>query len=267
MAPAVIIAAYRLLIASLILGPVSFGRNREIFTKIGRKDWILCLMTGLILAIHFMTWVLSVKYTSVASAVVLVSMHPIFVAIGARAIYKNSIDSRAVLSMIIAFTGIGVMGIEGLAGIKTALLGDALALMAAMAFAAYLLAGQGLRRRMPAIPYAFLVYTAAGLVLLGTAAVMNVKLYPYPQRDLMVFVALAIIPTIVGHTSVNWALGHVRAMAVSMISLSEPVAAIIIASLLLREFPSMTECIGAAITLLGTLTFLLHAPDRRRLKV
>ncbi|HHY99356.1 MAG TPA: hypothetical protein GX509_11530, partial [Firmicutes bacterium] len=64
MAPAVIIAAYRLLIASLILGPVSFGRNREIFTKIGRKDWILCLMTGLILAIHFMTWVLSVKYTS-----------------------------------------------------------------------------------------------------------------------------------------------------------------------------------------------------------
>lgn len=255
-APAVIIGAYRLAFATLLTAPfVAIGCRREL-CGIGRRDLGLCILTGLVLAFHFLTWIASLKYTTVASAIVLSSMHPFFVAFGARLIYRERIDTRAVVSTLVAFLGVGIMVVPKLGPSGTGLWGNALALMAGAAFAGYLLIGQRLRQRMSATSYVFAIYgvSSAALFLFGWG--MGVKLWPYPSRELLIFLALALFPTIMGHTTFNWALGHVRAMAVSVVNLMEPAFAVVIAFFLIGEVPTVFEFIGGVVTLAGTAMYL-----------
>src|SRR5256885_1427183 len=75
-APAVAIAFWRLV---LVL-PVTFGvatRERQP-TRAVREAFPLMLLSGLLLATHFWTWIASLKFTSVASSVLLVSLKPVF---------------------------------------------------------------------------------------------------------------------------------------------------------------------------------------------
>jgi len=80
-APSIVIAAYRLTIASLILAPLALTRYRSELGGLRRSQWVLVLLSGTFLAVHFASWITSLEYTSVASSVVLVSTTPLWVAL------------------------------------------------------------------------------------------------------------------------------------------------------------------------------------------
>ena len=152
---------------------------------------------------------------------------------------------------MIAFAGATIIAI-GDAGVGEAnLYGDFLALVGAVMLGLYILAGRKLRQSLDLISYVTPVYAASAVVLILGSVVTGTRLAPFPPREYFLFIALAVVPMIFGHTVYNWALRYVEAPVVSISLLGEPVGATILAFLFLNEAPSTLALIGGGITLAG----------------
>ncbi len=111
-APSLVIAALRLTVASLILAPLALTRHRDELRKLTRADWLLGLLSGLFLAVHFATWISSLEYTSVASSVVLVSTGPLWVALLSPIFLKEPLTRSVLGGMLLALLGGAIIGLS-----------------------------------------------------------------------------------------------------------------------------------------------------------
>jgi len=163
-APVLIIATYRLMLASLILSPFAF--YKELWKGWGRDAVGWFLLSGLLLSLHFAFWIASLKYTSVASSVVLVTTHPIFVGIGGLLFLKERLGLNLILGIALSVLGSGLIGYGDMSLSREALMGDGLALLGAMVASGYLLVGRKMRKEQDLFSYIFPVYSTAGLILI-----------------------------------------------------------------------------------------------------
>jgi len=248
--PPLVIAAYRLLFATLMLTPlyIAEGGHRRLMA-LGSRRLLTLIAVGFILAVHFAAWITSLSYTTVASSVIFVHMDPIIVALLSHLILDERLTARRIMGVLIAFSGAITIGWGDLR--LGNLYGDLLSLLGAVALALYIIAGRSLRRHLTLLEYVTPIYaTSAALLLLG-CLLTGVPLYPYPIREYLLFLSIAFIPMILGHTLFNWALRYVEAPVVSVSLLGEPIGASALALLILGEFPPLTTIIGGAVTLLG----------------
>jgi drug/metabolite transporter (DMT)-like permease len=165
-APALTIAANRMLVAvALLLLPTLVYARREL-SRLGRRELGLTSLAGLGLAGHFGLWTVSLDYTSVASSVVFVSTHPIFVALAEWAWLGQRPSRLAWTGICLALAGSLLIGWSDLQLGDQALYGDILAIGGALALVGYLIIGRRLRRDLSFLSYSLLVFTPCWLVLL-----------------------------------------------------------------------------------------------------
>jgi len=257
-APAVTLAFYRMFLAAALLWPAAMAAQGSRGFWL-REHGLAMAASGVFLAAHFYTWNLSLRYTSVASSVVLVDMHPLFVLAADVFLFRENISRRHVAGVFLAVLGSMVVGAGDFALGGRAFWGDLLAVAGALFVSVYLLIGRRVRQVVPALPYAVVVYGTAALVLAAASLAEHVPLWPYSTRDVLVFLGLAVIPTIFGHTIFNWALAVVPASLVSVTILGEPVGATILAAVLLHEWPGASQLAGGALILYGLIT-AMHQP-------
>lgn len=265
-APSLLIAAYRLAIAALILAPLAYLRYRKELSSLNQQDLILALLSGLFLAIHFATWISSLAYTTVASSVVLVSTSPLWVALLSPFTIRERISRPVLIGMGMALIGGIIVGLSDSCQLASghlvcpsfsefirgqAFLGDLLALTGGLMAAAYLLIGRRLRGSVPLVPYIFVVYGMAAVVMI--LVVLGAKQNPvgYPPVAYLWFLLLALVPQLLGHSSFNWALRYLTAAYVSISLLGEPIGSTILAYFLLHETPTVFKLIGAILILAG----------------
>lgn len=253
-APPLIIATYRLLFTFLALAPFALAQPR-LLRSLDRRQVLLSAASGLFLALHFVTWFTSLNYTSVASSTVLVTTQPVFVVLGSLIFFKEHIPRRAVLGGSLALLGSVIIGASDFQVGGTALYGDLLAILAAVMVSGYLLIGRQLRRDIPLQCYTFVTYGTSSLALIAAAFVSNTPFTGYPSRDWLLFVALALVCTVMGHTVFNWVLKYVSASVVSVSILGEPLGAILWAGIFLGEPPTLRQLIGGAIIFSGLYLF------------
>jgi drug/metabolite transporter (DMT)-like permease len=250
-APSLIIAAYRLLIATVVLTPFQFSRPVVPQVAQLRNKGIYYLLAGIFLALHFATWVASLKYTSVASSVVLVTTNPLFVALFSWWFLREGISRRAMIGILIAVAG-GILIAQADVGLGRATLkGDALALLGAIMMAGYLLIGRVIRQVTPLTQYVFRVYAAAAGVLVLLCLFAEPNWIHYSGRTFLFFALSALVPQSIGHTSLNWALRHFPATIVAVCTLLEPVGASLLALMLFREILTPEKMLGGVIILVG----------------
>jgi len=255
-APAMVISAYRMLFTLILMTPVVLVKHRKELAKITRLDALYAIGSGFFLALHFATWITSLKLTTVAASTVLVQMSPIFVVIGSYIFFKETINKTSLVGVITAVAGSVLVGMLDFRIGGTALAGDFLALSGALFMAGYLLIGRELRKRINLLPYTFIVYGSCTLILIIGCIFMGIPLYPYSMKNYAIFFALAFFCTILGHTIFNWALKYLPAYAVSICSLFEPVGATFLAFLFLREIPGFMQIIGQLLVLIGLYIFI-----------
>jgi drug/metabolite transporter (DMT)-like permease len=251
-AHSLVIAAYRLGLASLLLCPFALSRRR--YGRILRGRWKLLLLTGLFLGFHFIFWIASLKYTSVASSVVIVSTNPIFVGLGSYLLLKERMAGLTILGILLAVAGAVIIGLSDFTFSRYAGLGDLLALGGAVMASGYLIAGRRLRQEMDLISYIFPVYSggAAVVLLIGLAA--GVSFFGYSSRTYSLFLMLAIVPQLIGHSTFNWALKFFSASTVAVLILGEPIGSTLLAYLILGETLSPWKVIGGMCILAGIYT-------------
>ena len=254
-APPLIIATYRLLFTFLILAPYTLLRHRTDLVTTSWRQRGLAAASGVCLALHLVTWFISLRYTSVASSVVLVTTQPVFVVIGSWIFFKEKVSRFAMMGGALALFGSVIIGAADFQIGRDALLGDLLALAAAVLVSGYLLIGRRLRGGVSLPSYTFYTYGSSALLLIIASFASGTPFAPYPPRDWILFLALAIVCTVIGHTIFNWVLRYVQASVVSVSVLGEPLGAILWASIFLREYPTLRQTIGACFIFTGLLVF------------
>ncbi len=264
--PSLVIAAWRLTVATLVLTPVAITRQRAELGALKRKELALALLSGIFLALHFATWITSLEYTSVASSVVLVTTTPLWVSLFAPLAIKEPITRLVLVGMLLALAGGILVGLsdvcttgsqgadcpplgEFLSG--EAFLGDVLAVAGAILAALYVIIGRRLRGGMSLVGYITLVYGAAAIVLIVIMLAAGRAAFGYPPQAYVWLVLLGLIPQLLGHSSFNWALRYLSAAYVSITLLGEPIGSTILAYILLNEIPSALELFGAILILTG----------------
>jgi len=261
-APPLVICAYRLGIAGLILALFNYRQLARELGLLARREILLALLAGLFLSLHFAFWITSLKYTSVASSVIFVTTNPIFVAIASVLFLRERLSLPLLFSILVAVVGGLLIGWGDWGAGEQTVYGDLLALSGAVMATGYLLAGRRLRPKMSLGPYITLVYGAAGTLLILYAFLNGDSFFGYPPKEYLLFLLLALIPQLIGHTTVNWALRFFSATLVAVFILGEPVLATLLAYLFLGEPVGPNIFLGGTLVLIG---IYLSAREERRL--
>lgn len=244
-----VIASYRLGLASLILAPIALRHRR--YGKTLRGQWKLLFLTGLFLALHFTFWIASLRYTSVASSVVIVNINPVFVGLGSYIILKEKVTKLMILGILLSITGGMVIGLSDFTFSTDSALGDLLALGGALMASGYLMAGRRLRQEMDLFSFIFPVYTTASIAVVLIGLVVGVPFFGYSLRTYTLFLMLALIPQLIGHSTFNWALKFFSASTVAVLILGEPVGSTLLAYWILGETLSLWKAAGGICILAG----------------
>jgi drug/metabolite transporter (DMT)-like permease len=266
-APSGVIAFYRLLFSVLFMLPVFLMKYVKELALISGRDWIYATLAGVFLAFHFILWFESLNYTSVASSTVLVTLQPLFAFVGTFLFFKERFSIKAILCAVAAIVGSVIISWGDFRVSGTALFGDILALLACALVTAYLMFGQSVRKRISLVTYTFVVYSISSIVLLLYVLIVGESLYPYPKNEWWIFILLALIPTLLGHTLFNWAIKWISTSIISMAILFEPVGATILAYYLLSEKVLFTQLLGGSIVIVGISLFLLNERSGKQKKV
>jgi len=255
-APALVISAYRLGFTVLLLLPSVFSKRLDELRNVDKKTLGICIISGIFLALHFATWITSLKYTSITSSTVLVNTHPIFIVFGSLFILKDKVAKNALISIGIALIGSIIISLGDSSLGSNVLYGDILAIMGALFVAGYMMIGRVVRQNLSVTSYTFIVYSSSTITLVLLSLFTKTPLYPYSLQEMLRFLMLAVFCTILGHSIFNWALEHVKPTYVSTAVLGEPVFATIWAVLLFREIPMIWQIIGSIIILYGIYRFV-----------
>jgi len=248
-APALVTAAYRVGLASLILVPLAAWKARDELRSLSFRDIRLAVLSGFFLALHFATWISSLDYTAIANSVVLVNTIPLWVGLFTPVIAKDRLARATLISIIISVGGGVIIGFGDFATGGQALLGDLLAVMGAICAAIYLLIGRNLRRKLTLISYVAVCYGSAALFLWLIVLVLKLPLTGYSTQTVTAFWAMALISQIIGHTSYNWALKWFSAGFVAVALLGEPIGATIMAYIIFDEGLTWVKFIGGLLIL------------------
>ena len=248
------IAFYRLGFATLIVLPFAVIDRATPLRRLARRDVLLMTGIGVVLAAHFALWITSLKTAgvTVASSVVLVTSHPVMVALVSHFLLRERVSRMTAVGIALGFGGVVGIAVADLGVSTTTLGGDLAALGGGVMAGIYFLAGRRLRQRVSLPVYAFVVYgTAAGALFVLAGATGRLAPAGDLRRELLLFGAMAIVPQLGGHTLYNWALRYVPAPVVSVSLVGEPIGSTLLAWILLHEAPSDLVAVGALLSLAG----------------
>lgn len=248
-APALVIAAYRVGLASVILAPIAWWKARDEIVALGMREYGLALLSGLFLALHFSTWISSLNYPSVANSVVLVNTNPLWVGVLAPVISKDRLTLKTKISIVISVIGGAIIGAGDFATGNQALWGDFLALLGSICAAMYLLLGRNLRRKLSLLAYVIICYGSAAIILWGLVIALGLQIVGFTSGTYAAFAGMALISQIIGHTSYNWALKWFSASLIAVSLLGEPIGATILAYIIFDERLTWTKLVGGSLIL------------------
>ena len=257
----VAIAVWRLGFSLVIVAGflVATGEWRE-WKNISRGELALGGAAGVALALHFWAWNASIHLTTIAASVTLVNLQPAVVAMISAIALREVPTNRQMAGIAIGILGASIIAVPDLKGGlspsgNAPLLGNLLAVSAAVTAAIYYTIGRHLRRTLGIWAYVGIVYSAAFVTLWVIAEWRGAALAPQPPREIAIFAGLALGPMLLGHTGMNWALKFLPAYVVNLTVLGEPVGATLLGALIpsIRQIPTLSTLVGGAIVLTGVI--------------
>ena len=257
----VAIAVWRLGFSLLIVGVFLLATGEwRAWKRISSSELALAAVGGVSLALHFWAWNASIHLTTIAASVTLVNLQPAVVATISAIALREAPSKRQILGIAVAIAGAFIVAAPDLrGGLAPAgnqpLLGNLLAMSAAVTAAVYYTIGRRLRSSLGIWAYVAIVYSAAFVTLITIALSRGTVLAPQPPREIAIFAGLAIGPMLLGHTGMNWALKYLPAYVVNLTVLGEPVGATILGALIpsIRQIPTVSTLVGGAVVLGGVL--------------
>lgn len=259
--PALAISFWRNAMATGLLAPVALTRRRAELVSLDRGTVATAVLAGLLLAVHFGTWVSSLKMTSVASSTALVSLQVVWV-VGWDRLHGRRLSRRAQAGIVIALAGALVVTGVDITVSQRALLGDLLALAGSVAVAAYTVVGARARRKTSTTTYTFCCYGTAAVLLAGATLVAGQSMGGYAGHDWALLVLITLTAQLLGHSVFNHLLATITPMVVALAMLLEIPGAAILAAVLLGQVPGPAAIAGLVLVLGGMVVVVRSADEQ-----
>jgi drug/metabolite transporter (DMT)-like permease len=262
-APPLITAFYRMFFTVLILTPYFLIKHRK------DARYFLDyrpLLVGFLLAVHFILWISSIQYTDISNSVIFVALQPLFTIILEYLFAREDLKEGAVIGIVMAVIGSSIISIGDFYQLGDKLFGNFLALSAALFASSYLFIGRGVRKKLNYFPYLYILYTYAAIFLAAGVYIFEIPFAGYGSTNYLIFLALALGPTIVGHSILNLAVRYLPTSIVSLSILGEPILTTFLAWLLLNEEVRMTTMFGGAFILGGIYLASVYNNHQNRKK-
>jgi len=260
-APALAIALWRSVLGSAATVPLVAARRWSELTSLSRHEWRLMLSSGLLLGAHFALWVPSLRFTSVATATALVATQPIWAVLIAR--FRGAVVQPVVWAGI-AVALVGVLVITGidLSVDPRHLIGDFMAMAAAIVMALNVTVGQQVRQTVSTATYTTIAYGASGVFLLLICVALRVPLVGFSTRDWVLILGLTLLATLLGHTLISHVLATTTPTVTSLAILLEVPGATLIAAVWLGQVPPLALIPGIVLLFVG-IALVIWAGDPR----
>ncbi len=246
-APPLAIAAIRVGVASLLL----FGAGwRELGALWRSRDKHLVVASGVLLGVHFGTWIASLSFTSTAASVALVATNPMFAA-AFGVLLGDRVTRRELAGIGVAAVGCAVLAGGDWQSGGDALIGDGLALIGAATAAGYLVVGRRLRDSVPLFPYLGAVNGIAAVGLVIAALATGTHVAALPGHAFVASAGAALVASFIGHSLLNAAVRITPTHLVALAILGEPLSSSLITWAAFGEQPPTHAAIGGAIVIVG----------------
>lgn len=256
--PSITISFYRMAVSAVIISFFALGKLKEI-REASKKMIFLSILSGIALALHFIFWISSLKFTSVASSVALVTTDPIFVGIFSFIFLKEKLSKNLIIGIILSVSGSFILAfgdkptLELLKEGKNPLLGDLLALSGAIMASLYILLGSRVRKVLPLVTYNFIAYNSSAIFLLLVVWFSGLPVSGFKNTSYIYLVLLGIVPQLIGHTGFNWALKYVKPALIAITILGEPIGATALAYFIFKETLKTTQIFGMSLIFLAII--------------
>lgn len=247
-APPLITAFYRMLFTVLLLTPYFIHKHSSDFSYF--LDYRPALV-GFLLTIHFILWISSIQYTDISNSVIFVALQPLFTIILEYFFAREDLKEGAVIGIIMAVIGSSIISISDFYALGDKLFGNFLALSSALFAATYLFIGRGVRKKIDYFPYLYILYTYAALFLTLGVFIFKIPFTGYGLKNHLIFLGLALGPTLIGHSILNYAVRHLPTSIVALSILGEPILTTALAWLILGEKVMISTAVGGVFILGG----------------
>jgi len=253
------ICFWRLLIAALLLAPLAW-RERAAFKRLERRDWFRLGLSGFFLFTHFYSFFRSVQETTVAVSTMLCTLSPVSTAIGAYIFFREKISLHLILACCLGLAGVAALFGENLLSLdpthRQALEGDLWGFLSSALFSGYILTGKQIRTRLPNVAFASAIYFQTAVYAAAAMLVWQVPFSGYSTQTWTAYVALAILPTLMGHAIFTYCLNFMNVNFMSCMTLIEPMLAALAGRLLFNE--KLTAFAGVAFLLTASSVVVLY---------
>ena len=246
--PVLVLAFWRMFTASGMLWGFSVAKPQGSLSLLNKKRTIFA---GIFLGFHFACFFVGVRHTSIANATLLANMGPIFTLLIALAQGRKSntmtylgLGMAVVGAIIIQANDFSILGGENF-------FGNSLALLSALFFALTYVVAEAIRVETGNIVYGRALFLVAAITLLVIAVLSGNSIFDFQPQHIVWLLFLGLVPSILGHNMLNYAVKYVTPTAVSSVSLGEPIIASLFGLFLFGEAIPVSAILGGPIILIG----------------
>ncbi len=215
------------------------------------RDVAALSLPGIMLAGDLLAWHFAIHITSIANATLLANMAPVFVVLSGWLLYRTVVSGRFLLGLAVSISGVIILQGASVSGGENHIGGDALAILAAMFYAVYILALSRLRRRYSTITIMLWSSASAALFILPVALVAEPAFWPMTLFAWTIVLCLGWLCHVAGQGMITYALALLPAAFSSLTLLIQPVVAAAVAWILLNEPLGLLQSLGGLIVLAG----------------
>jgi len=259
---ALLLAAYRLFVATIVLSPLFFNVLKKQSREYLWKNIKSCILPAISLAFHFITWIIGARMTLAANSSLIVNMMPVAMPFFLYFIIKEKITKIELFGTIIALSGVIILSYNDFHIDITTAAGDILCFISMMFFALYLVLSRRYRKTTNIWLYLVPLYFIAGLFCFILALFFINPIKAYSLNNILYILGLGIIPTVFGHSIINYCMRRMRGQIVTIINLSQFIFAGILAYFLLHEKPSSFFYLASFMAVLGAVIIIQNKKSR-----
>jgi drug/metabolite transporter (DMT)-like permease len=259
----ILLAAYRLILAGLVLLPVYFRDARRHRASYGWRDLRAAIIPGILLGAHFISWISAVHMTTVANATLLVNLVPIAMPFLLLLMMGERLNLTELIGTVLALAGLYLLVAEDFNLDRSHFLGDMLCLVSMLLLSLYLVYGRRNGAMASIWLYVVPLYIFGGIFCLLTALFFVNPIQAYSARDIVVVAGLVLVPTVIGHSILNHCMKALRGQLVSIVNLTQFIYAGIMAFIFFGEIPRVSFYIASSLLLTGAVIAIRGLPPAR----
>lgn len=250
---AILLSSYRLLVAAVALTPLFIRDYRRQAVRALAPHIRSAIAPGILLGVHFISWIIAARMTTAVNASLIVNLSPIVMPFILFYMIHERITRRELIGTALAIAGVLVLSAADFNVSRRYFWGDVLCFVSMLFFTFYLALGRRNKHLESIWLYVVPLFYIAGIMCFFIALFFVNPIKAYNVKEIALILALGIVPTVFGHSILNYSLKHMKGQIISIFNMTQFIFAGVMAYFIWRETPGPLFYLASILVLGGAI--------------